>query len=70
MERSQRDRLKNRIQMCSENMKDSKKRALAALSNGRFWKRELEIAEAEFHGFSQGELRFVKPNSEREYEIP
>lgn len=64
------DWLKNRVNMCHENMKDSKKRALAALNNARFWKRELKVAEAELFGFSQGEFRFVGPNSGREYEIP
>lgn len=52
-------RLSNRILTCQNEIKLARLRLVSDNKDLTFWKNELMAAEAEFHGFKQGELRLA-----------
>lgn len=55
----QKTRLSNRILTCQNEIKLAKIRIKSNNDDLKFWTNELMAAEAEFHGFKQGEFKLA-----------
>lgn len=55
----QKTRLSNRILTCKNELEVARRNIALHTENLRFWRNELQAAEAEFHGFKQGELNLT-----------
>ena len=62
----QRTRLSNRILTCQDELKLAEIRLKSNLADRKFWLNELMAAEAEFHGFKQGDLNLIYPVKDAE----